>query len=33
MIKFFKNLYYRVTREIIYRRRLKQNRKKDPFIY
>jgi hypothetical protein len=30
---WLKNLYYRIKLEITYRRRLKELRKQDPFIY
>ena len=33
MIKFVKNLYNKVKREIQYRKRIKELRKRDPFIY
>jgi hypothetical protein len=32
-MKFFKNLWKKVMREIQYRKRLKELRKRDPFIY
>jgi hypothetical protein len=33
MIKWFKNLWRKVKQEIAYRKRLKEIKKKDPFIY
>lgn len=33
MIKWFKNLINRVKLEIAYRKKLKELRKRDPFIY
>jgi hypothetical protein len=33
MFKFVKNLYNKVKREIQYRKRIKELRKRDPFIY
>lgn len=33
IINFFKGLYYKVKREIQYRKRLKELKKRDPFIY
>lgn len=30
---FFKQLYYKIKREIQYRKRLKELKKRDPFIY
>lgn len=33
MIRWIKNLYYRYKREIEYRKRLKELKKRDPFIY
>lgn len=33
MVKFVKNLYNKVKREIQYRKRIKELRKRDPFIY
>ena len=33
MIKFVKNLYYSIKREIQYRKRIKELKKRDPFIY
>ena len=33
MIKFVKNLYYNIKREIQYRKRIKELKKRDPFIY
>ena len=32
-MNFFKKLYYKVKREIQYRKRIKELRKRDPFIY
>jgi hypothetical protein len=32
-MKWLKNLYYRIKLEINYRRKLKELRKRDPFIY
>lgn len=32
-MKWFKNLYNRVVLEIRYRKKLKELRKRDPFIY
>lgn len=32
-MKFLKNLWKKVMREIQYRKRLKELRKRDPFIY
>jgi len=33
MIDFFKKIYEKIVREIAYRKRLKELKKKDPFIY
>lgn len=33
MIIFLRNLYYKIIAEIRYRKRLKELKKKDPFIY
>jgi hypothetical protein len=33
MINWFKNLYYKIKMEIRYRKRLKEMKKRDPFIY
>jgi hypothetical protein len=33
MIKWIKNIYYKIKQEIEYRKRLKELKKKDPFIY
>jgi hypothetical protein len=33
MINFFKNIYYRLRNHIRYKRRLKELKKNDPFIY
>lgn len=33
MFKFVKNLINRVKREIAYRKRIKELKKRDPFIY
>jgi hypothetical protein len=33
MITFIKNLYNKIIREIKHRKRLKELKKKDPFIY
>jgi len=33
MLMFFRNLYYKIVAEIKYRKRLKEIKKKDPFIY
>lgn len=33
MFKWIKNLYNKAKREIQYRKRLKELRKRDPFIY
>jgi hypothetical protein len=33
MIKWFKNLYNKIRLEIRYRKKLKELRKRDPFIY
>jgi len=33
MIKWFKNIWYKIKEEIKYRKRLKELKKKDPFIY
>jgi len=33
MIKFFKRIIDRIVREYKYRKRLKELKKKDPFIY
>lgn len=33
MFKFVKNLYNKVKREIQYRKRIKELKKRDPFIY
>lgn len=32
-MNFFKKLYYKVKREIEYRKRIKELKKRDPFIY
>jgi len=32
MIKWFKNIWYKIKEEIKYRKRLKELKKKDPFI-
>jgi hypothetical protein len=32
-MKWIKNLYYRILLEIRYRKKLKELRKRDPFIY
>jgi hypothetical protein len=33
MIEFFKRIYQNILREYKYRKRLKELKKKDPFIY
>jgi hypothetical protein len=33
MIKFVKNVYNKIKREIEYRKRIKELKKRDPFIY
>lgn len=33
MIKWIKNLFVKIKQEIQYRKRLKELKKKDPFIY
>lgn len=33
MIKFFKKIYNKIKLELMYRKRLKEIRKRDPFIY
>jgi hypothetical protein len=33
MINWIKNLYYKIKMEIRYRKRLKEMKKRDPFIY
>jgi hypothetical protein len=33
MIEFFKKIYQNILREYKYRKRLKELKKKDPFIY
>jgi hypothetical protein len=33
MIRWIKNLYYKVKMEIAYRKRIKELKKRDPFIY
>ena len=33
MIMWFRNIYARIRLEIAYRKKLKELRKKDPFIY
>ena len=33
MFKFVKNIYNKIKREIEYRKRIKELRKRDPFIY
>jgi hypothetical protein len=33
MIKFFKSIFAKIKLEIQYRKRLKELKKKDPFIY
>jgi hypothetical protein len=33
MIRWFKRLWYKLKEEIKYRKRLKELKKKDPFIY
>lgn len=33
MIEFFKRIYQNIVREYKYRKRLKELKKKDPFIY
>jgi hypothetical protein len=32
-MQFFKNIIYRIKQELKYRKRLKELKKKDPFIY
>ena len=33
MIRWIKRLWYKIREEIKYRKRLKERKKKDPFIY
>jgi hypothetical protein len=33
MIKFFKRIYNKIKIEIVYRKRLRELKKRDPFIY
>ena len=33
MINWIKNIFYRIKMEIRYRKRLKEMKKRDPFIY
>ena len=33
MIKWFKRMWNKIREEILYRKRLKELKKKDPFIY
>jgi len=33
MIQWIKNLYHKIRTEITYRKRLRELKKKDPFIY
>lgn len=33
MINWIKKIYYKIKREIEYRKRIKELRKRDPFIY
>jgi len=33
MLNWIKNLYYKVKMEIVYRKRIKELKKRDPFIY
>lgn len=33
MIKFFKRIYNKIKLELIYRKRLRELKKRDPFIY
>jgi hypothetical protein len=33
MIQWIKNLYHKIQQELKYRKRLKELKKKDPFIY
>jgi hypothetical protein len=33
MIRFFRNIWYKIKLEISYRKKLKELRKRDPFIY
>jgi hypothetical protein len=33
MFNWFKNLYYKVKMERLYRKRIKELKKRDPFIY
>lgn len=33
MIQWIRNIYARIRLEIVYRRKLKELRKRDPFIY
>jgi hypothetical protein len=33
MIEFFRKIYEKIVREYTYRKRLKELKKKDPFIY
>ena len=33
MFTYIKNLYYRIKTEIQYKRRMKELKKRDPFIY
>ena len=33
MIRFFKNIWYKIKMEINYRKKMKALKKRDPFIY
>lgn len=33
MVKWIKNLYYMIKMEYLYRKRIKELKKRDPFIY
>jgi len=33
MFKWIKNLYYKIKTELRYRKRIKEMKKRDPFIY
>jgi hypothetical protein len=33
MIQWFKNLYYKFKADIAYKKRIKEMKKRDPFIY
>jgi hypothetical protein len=33
MIKFFKKIYYKIKNHFVFKKKLKELRKRDPFIY